>query len=39
VIQKTAGWTLFSSRDKSSAARCPVRGDCAGPGGADEPGD
>src|SRR5262249_13523339 len=28
VIQKTAGRTLFSSRDKSSVGRCPVS-DCA----------
>jgi hypothetical protein len=24
VIQKTAGWTAFSSRDKSRAGRCPA---------------
>jgi hypothetical protein len=28
VIQKTAGWTLFSNRDKSSVGRSPAPG-CA----------
>jgi len=39
VTQNTAGWTLFSSRDKSSAGRWLVCGDCAWLGDADEPGD
>jgi hypothetical protein len=39
VIQKTAGWTLFSSRDKSSAGRWPACGDCACFGAAEETGD
>jgi len=39
VIQKTAGWTLFSNRDKSRAGLWLGCGDCAGLGDADEPDD